>query len=177
MISIKNHKIPIDIVRLNLANCGITEIPAEIGQLKNIETLNLSTNNLTKIPAEIGKLDSLVILDLSNNALTELPPEIGQLKNLKLLDVTGNNLTKIPTEIIELNLFKLYTDSISLKPTRLDVVDATRLRNICQAYIDELDEKGWADDDTTHYIFEAAMEAVFGKDVWIWVNSKLSRKD
>lgn len=39
-------------------------------------------------------------------------------------------------------------------------------------YIDQLDKQGWVDDDLEHYIFESAMEAVYGEDVWNFINSR-----
>ena len=47
-----------------------------------------------------------------------------------------------------------------------------RLISQCQGYIEEIDTGGRVDEDTEHYIFEAAMECFFGKDVWKWINSK-----
>jgi hypothetical protein len=48
------------------------------------------------------------------------------------------------------------------------------LRSLCQSYIDELaKEEGYVDEDLEHYIFEAAMEACFGKDVWKWINARM----
>lgn len=39
-------------------------------------------------------------------------------------------------------------------------------------YISQLDAQGWVDDDLQHYIFEAAMESVYGDDVWKFINSR-----
>jgi len=46
--------------------------------------------------------------------------------------------------------------------------DATR--NLCRKYINDIAKDHYADDDLKYYIFEAAMEAVFGKNLWAWVN-------
>ena len=45
-----------------------------------------------------------------------------------------------------------------------------RVYEYANKYIDELAEKGWVDDDLEHYIFEAVMEMVFGKNVWDFIN-------
>ena len=31
-------------------------------------------------------------------------------------------------------------------------------------------EKGEVNDDAQHYVYETVMEAVYGKDVWNWIN-------
>lgn len=43
---------------------------------------------------------------------------------------------------------------------------------LCQQYIDYLYDRGWVDANLKQYIFEAAIEAVFGDDVWSWINSR-----
>ncbi len=58
------------------------------------------------------------------------------------------------------------------KPIMLDNPNFECLKKLCQLYIDELDDVGYADDDTKHYIFEEAMMAFFGKDVWKYINEK-----
>ena len=70
-------------------------IPAELGNLANIETLWLSYNELTgAIPAELDNLANIVILDLSNNKLTgDIPMELGNLANIETLFLHGNQFT------------------------------------------------------------------------------------
>ena len=78
------------------------EIPAELGDLTNLEVLELPGNELTgEIPAELGNLPSLGSLALSANELTgEIPAELGDLPNLEWLGLSGNQLTgEIPAEL------------------------------------------------------------------------------
>ena len=78
------------------------EIPAELGGLTNLESLDLAANQLTgEIPAELGGLTNLVRLDLAANQLTgEIPAELGGLTNLVRLDLAANQLTgEIPAEL------------------------------------------------------------------------------
>ncbi len=42
---------------------------------------------------------------------------------------------------------------------------------MCEGYINDLIKNGYADHDHRIYIFEAAVEAVFGKKIWGFVNN------
>ena len=61
------------------------DIPAELGNLANLEFLHLHSNQLGgAIPAELGNLANLEELLLSTNQLTgEIPVELGNLANLE----------------------------------------------------------------------------------------------
>ena len=63
------------------------------------------------------------------------------------------------------------------KPKQLETVNLTALRQACQEYIDWLDddEEYFEDgvEDYEHEVMEKAMEAIFGKDVWDFINSKI----
>ncbi|NCW90370.1 MAG: leucine-rich repeat domain-containing protein, partial [Rhodocyclales bacterium] len=80
----------------------LVNIPAEIGQLTNLQYLYLDHNQLVNIPAEIGQLTNLRDLRLHNNHLTTLPIEIGQLTNLLMLLLLNNNLTTLPVGVTQL---------------------------------------------------------------------------
>lgn len=56
---------------------------------------------------------------------------------------------------------------------KIEEQDFGYLRTLCQDYIDTLSKNQFIDDEEDHYIFEAAMEAIFGKNVWEYVNHKL----
>ena len=60
--------------RLDLSGKGLTELPAEIGNLTNLTLLNLRDNQLTALPPGIGNLINLKGLSVSHNQLTALPP-------------------------------------------------------------------------------------------------------
>ncbi|MBS4169549.1 leucine-rich repeat domain-containing protein [Neochlamydia sp. AcF95] len=92
-----------DMTSLDLAESGLTSLPAEIGQLSQLHWLDLSKNQLTALPAEIRQLSQLHWLDLSNNQLTALPAEIGQLSQLQELYLSNNQLTSLPAEIRQLS--------------------------------------------------------------------------
>ena len=61
---------------------------------------NASDNRMTGLPAEIGQLQQLEVLDVSQNQLTGLPLEIGNLNRLRRFDVSGNNYAKQDLDLI-----------------------------------------------------------------------------
>ena len=87
-------------------------IPAELGNLANLELLSLSNNRLTgAIPAELGNLANLEWLYLSNNRLTgAIPTELGNLANLQRLSLSGNQLTgAIPASFTNLGAVEFFS--------------------------------------------------------------------
>lgn len=57
------------------------------------------------------------------------------------------------------------------RPKLLDNPNVDGIKALCEDYLDEV-ELGVEDTDTQHYLFEAAMEAFYGKDVWKFINSR-----
>ena len=100
------------ISQILLSNNFLTRsIPAELGNLTNLERLYLHNNSLAgSIPAELGDLTNLTHLYLYNNALTgSIPAELGDLTNLVYLYLYFNSLSgSIPAELGNLtNLTRL----------------------------------------------------------------------
>ncbi|GMH03856.1 hypothetical protein Nepgr_005695 [Nepenthes gracilis] len=76
------------------------KIPAEIGQLENLQVLDLSQNDFSGIiPPQLSNLTNLEVLDLSQNDLTgEIPASLQNLHFLSTFNVSFNNLQgAIPT--------------------------------------------------------------------------------
>lgn len=84
---------------LDLGDCGLEELPAEVGSLTNLISLNLNGNRLKKLPPEIGNLTRLRDLNLNNNFLSELPAEIGLMTRLQTIRLRANHLTELPGEM------------------------------------------------------------------------------
>ena len=91
--------------------CGVVgTIPAELGNLINLQHLDLSSEYLCfshlsgSIPPELGRLTNLTRLDLSWNDLSgPIPAELANLTNLAQLYIGGNRLSgPIPAEIAHL---------------------------------------------------------------------------
>ena len=81
----------------------IGEIPAELGDLANLEVLSLDDNQLSgEIPSELGGLSELKTLSLANNQLSgAISPELGVLTKLEELKLAGNNLSGCIPEAFE----------------------------------------------------------------------------
>ncbi|MDM8557282.1 COR domain-containing protein [Candidatus Parabeggiatoa sp. HSG14] len=118
-----------EVIGLEFGGKELTELPAEIGQLVNLQELNLINNNLTTLSPEIGQLVNLQELNLTSNNLTTLSPEIGQLVNLQRLYLGGNNLTTFPPEIGQLvNLQVLHLASNELTTLPAEIGQLVNLR-------------------------------------------------
>ncbi|KAK3329296.1 phosphatase 2C-domain-containing protein [Apodospora peruviana] len=80
------------LLKLNLANNRLKELPTYFGAYRALRTLNISSNFLDKFPAFLCDLESLVDLDLSFNLIAGLPDAIGKLRNLEKFVITNNRL-------------------------------------------------------------------------------------
>jgi internalin A len=87
---------------------SLTELPADIGRLINLQSLNVSGNQLSHLPKEIAELINLEEFYLMDNQLSELPKEITKLTNLQVLDLSGNQLKVLPEEITELTKLESF---------------------------------------------------------------------
>ena len=61
------------LTELKLAGCGLTEIPAEFGQLTMLEKFDAGGNSLTDLPASFANLVSLRILFFLNTRFIAVP--------------------------------------------------------------------------------------------------------
>ena len=81
-------------------------------------------------------------------------------------------LENISTEELKAVLYRRQkAEQELLKPKQLKSPNIEPLQKICQEYIDELVKDGYVDDNFDHDIYECAMETIFGKDVWKFINS------
>ena len=107
---------------LDLSVRGLTRLPAEIGQLTNLQMLYLQNNQLSEVPAEIGQLTNLRTLYLQNNQLSEVPEEIAQLKNVQALTFGNNQLSELPTwigQLANLRMLWLYDNPLTEVPEEI----------------------------------------------------------
>ncbi|XP_019642608.1 PREDICTED: uncharacterized protein LOC109483910 [Branchiostoma belcheri] len=84
------------LLTIDLSDKGLTSVPAEVFDIRDVEHLVLSNNRLKSIPEEIGQLQKLQRLELDNNLLTQLPQAITTLPNLQVIDLSDNKLETLP---------------------------------------------------------------------------------
>lgn len=112
---------------LNIADLGLTTVPAKIATFPNLETLILDNNpivangygnlaglsklktlslsgtSLAQIPTQVSQLTQLASLNLSNNHLTEQNAAgLASLINLEWLSLESNQLAEVPAQIAQL---------------------------------------------------------------------------
>ena len=61
------------VTAIYVKNCGLTSLPASIGNLTAVQTLDLNSNGLTSLPHSIRGMTALKHLYFSNNKLASLP--------------------------------------------------------------------------------------------------------
>lgn len=84
-------------------NCWmISEIPARIKELKELETLFLNVNALRSLPPEMSELKNLRAVDLSDNQALKNIESLMNLPKLEKLSLFGCGLERLPVTIIRL---------------------------------------------------------------------------
>jgi len=120
---------PDAVLKLDLRNRALSEIPSEITQFTNLQVLDLSGNELTSLPSAIGSLKNLKTLKLSENQFTNVPYAVCKLKNLKELYLNGNKISKISNEInCLINLEKLFLQNNEIISLSKEIKNLKSLR-------------------------------------------------
>lgn len=125
--------VKLDISNPDIAQDGITMLPAAVGRLTGMKELICRNNSISELPPEIGDCVSLETLDCASNRIVAVPPEIGNLRNLKRLDLRHNSLSVIPPELgncTQLEYLWLWGNKL----TALDPA-ITRLRKLKELYL------------------------------------------
>ena len=106
------------------------EIPAELARLSNLKVLDLASSDRLRgsIPAELGELGRLETLRLNNNLLTgRIPPALGNLSNLKRLILYQNGLTgDVPPSLGQLS----QLENLNVSTNRLGGTIPSTLGNL-----------------------------------------------
>lgn len=105
-------KLDLDVHQCNLRHLKLTEIPAEVGQLRKPYGLFLGWNEITQVSPVLGALGaSLRHLELGPNPIAQLPGELfAQLPDLTDLDLSGTRLTTLPEQLASLPLRSVALD-------------------------------------------------------------------
>ena len=83
----------------------IYSLPAELGNLTNLEVLNLDSGDFAgEIPPDLGNLTNLKVLNLGWG-FSQIPPELGDLTNLEVLILSSSG--SIPPEFGNLRSLKM----------------------------------------------------------------------
>ena len=65
-----------------------------------------------------------------------------------------------------------YRRQASEKPAQLEHANLVALRSACQNQLDYIEKHGQHVQDGDAYIYETAMIAIFGSDVFKWINAR-----
>lgn len=106
----KDFEVLYQIEELNFSNNLITSL--DFGKMSSLKRLRLSNNKITDIPANIANLVNLEELYLDGNNIYDITP-ICQLPKLRVLHIQGNRIVAIPKEFKNLvNLKDVHLDSL-----------------------------------------------------------------
>lgn len=89
------------------------------------------------------------------------------------------SIDDIPDDKIEIAILQcekaLQKNSVPIdKPIQLKEINLEILRKTCQDYIDFIYSNEYHEDnDYTHYIYEAAMQSIFGENVFDIINKRI----
>ncbi|HET9171417.1 MAG TPA: leucine-rich repeat domain-containing protein [Actinospica sp.] len=80
-----------------LKDLGLTELPEEILQIKDLRALHAQGNHLERLPRWLATGQSLLeVLNVSGSSLTEIPDWISRFRELKQLRLYGNDFAELP---------------------------------------------------------------------------------
>lgn len=65
---------------------------------------------------------------------------------------------------------RLEEQKESKKLKMVSIMNFNPLIDLCKKYVESLEKEGYVDDDLINYIYESAMEAVYGEKCWDYIN-------
>jgi hypothetical protein len=132
------HQRPDTITKLRLGYSGLTKLPNELLQFKNLQELSLENNSLTNADFSILKeFKRLRSLSLQGCSLATVPKEITLLNNLEILNLYLNNLNQIPDELYNLtSLRELSIGANNLKTLSPKIANLKNLQSLETSHTD-----------------------------------------
>jgi hypothetical protein len=112
-------KLP-ELQSLSLVENALSSLPEEITSLHKVSWLNITSNAFTVIPEQIFRVPSLQVLNVGSNHIKSLPPSIGKLANLVILNSDHNQIMTVPAQIQLLTSLK----NLSLIGNQIDTLPA-----------------------------------------------------
>lgn len=89
------------ITKVDLSNCGLTELPKELYHLTDsLQVLNLGGNRISSLSDDLAKFKHLKILFFAQNEFESVPTVLGRLGSLNMLSFKSNKLKYIPAEAL-----------------------------------------------------------------------------
>jgi internalin A len=87
---------------LRLSDWGLTVLPPEIGNCRDLRSVYLDRNNLTSLPASLAKCEQLSLLDLRGNKLCAIPVALSSCRKLSHLSLGANMFCGFPQPVLAL---------------------------------------------------------------------------
>jgi internalin A len=94
---------------LELYECRLTELPAVVTALRDLQDLDVSNNALMSLPSSLAGVTRLESLKVYGNRFKRIPSVVFELAGLRVLNAGDIGLERVPPEIEQLpNLEQLY---------------------------------------------------------------------
>jgi hypothetical protein len=80
------------------------------------------------------------------------------------------DIRDIPTDELDKEL--LRREKAINRPSKVDApahIDFKKLIDLCEEVLDDIEKDGYSKDHD-HYIYEEAMQCIYGPKVWDWLN-------
>lgn len=136
------------LVRLDISDNNLIDIPVEMMYLSNLKELNVSKNEIKLQSNELGALWSLEKLDISDNSglsTNNLILSIAENKKLKDLSINGDELTSKSIQLLSnMNLERLELTDVQ-KPAGIDFTRFPSIRKVALTHSPD-----WLSPETTN---------------------------
>lgn len=124
------EKAPKTLNYLDVGANDLTQIPASIGKLKNLERLNAPSNLINKISPKLSNLKKLRNLILGNNQISSLP-RMNKLENLFTIELSNNAFKTFPKSLTKCpQLHEIYISNNFFQKFPAEICNMPRLRHL-----------------------------------------------